>query len=137
MTRLQRFLLWFDGLIGCLAFGSGIALAITDGLGLPPGTLTSSPFSSYFWPGMILTFVVGGSHLLAAMMTVVSSRYAPEFLAVAGFGLLIWVMMEVFMIPERSWMQLIFFAASLVTLIATMRLIDTDSGRHGGGHAAR
>ena len=47
------------------AIAGGIAVLVTNGLGMPTSMLASGPFVSFTWPGVILAVVVGGSQVLA------------------------------------------------------------------------
>ena len=55
------------------AFGGGY-YAISGAPGVPVEWLNGSPFRSYFIPGLILFFVVGGAFLVAAIAVFVRLR---------------------------------------------------------------
>lgn len=57
---------------------------------LRPGT-----FDSFVIPGWILLVIVGGTHLVAAIMLLRRRPSAPFWSAVAGFGMVIWIYVEV------------------------------------------
>ena len=105
------------------AFGGGLGLIFMDGLGMPKEWLTGSPFDSFFWPGMILFFIVGGTNLLAGIVNIKKHKFAPEWTAVAGFGLLIWIFTEIYMIKEISWMQTLYFVLGIILLIFSIAML--------------
>lgn len=103
-------------LVAVSAFAGGIGLAFFNGLNMPVENL-GGIFSSYFWPGMILFFVVGGTNLLGAIMVIKNNKFSPEWSAIAGFGLLIWIYTEIYIIKEVAWLQVLYFALGIVILI--------------------
>ncbi len=70
----------------------------------PPSYLAGSPFDSHLGPGLILAVVLGGIHLAAAVVQLRRSRLAPAASAIAGFGTLIWIFVQMVYIPF-SWLQ--------------------------------
>ncbi|GHG46267.1 hypothetical protein GCM10012320_12200 [Sinomonas cellulolyticus] len=79
----------------------------------PPGSmLEGSPFSSYLVPGLLLAVVVGGTQLVAAVLLVRRSAAAPFAAAVAAFGLLVWIFVQMVVIPF-SPLQAVYFAWGL------------------------
>jgi len=108
--------------VGLSAVAGGLALIIggatsTTGAGAVPDRayLGGSPFTSYVAPGVILTVIVGGTHLLASVMVGRQSHAGAFAAAVAAFGLLIWIFVQMMFIPF-SPLQAIYFAAGLAEL---------------------
>lgn len=106
-------------LISVSAIGGGVGLIFTNGLGMPISYLEDSFFSSFFIPGLILTVVVGGLHLLAAYLHFRKNTYAIEVSAIAAFGLLIWIFTEVNVIPEHNILQMLYFMLAIIEIILT------------------
>lgn len=108
--------------IGVTALAGGLALIIgaataSSGGGVVPSRsyLGGSPFTSYVLPGLILAVVVGGTHLLAAVLVGRGAASGPFAAAVAGFGLLIWIFVQMMFIPF-SPLQAVYFLAGLAEL---------------------
>jgi hypothetical protein len=118
-----------EGLVGITAVRGGYSLIATNGLGMPIEFLQSSPFESFLIPGLILLFIVGGSNLIAALLIWRRSKYALEASAVAGFGLLIWIVVEQYIIAHPHVLQLIYFALGTLILIFTMLLLRLEKGK--------
>jgi hypothetical protein len=98
------------------AFAGGIGM-MGGGLDLPSDWLDGTPFSDYFFPGLILFVVVGGSMLAASLAVWSRHLFAgPASLAV-GSILLIWITVQVALIGYRSWMQPTFFAFGLAIVV--------------------
>ena len=118
----KKCLIVFLVLVGLSAVAGGVAL-ITNSTGIPASDLAGSIFPSYFWPGIILAVVVGGAYLVAAGVLIAKSKYDAEGLAIAGFGMLIWIFMEVCIVGYHSWLQILYFAVGIITLISTLYLL--------------
>lgn len=119
-TRLARImLLALQALIGVTAVAGGAALiagALDPGLATvlspPLDHLDGSPFSSYLAPGVLLAVVLGGVHLVAFALLLRRHRWAHLVAAVAAFDVLIWIFVQVMIIPF-SILQVAYFAAGL------------------------
>ena len=108
--------------IGLTAVAGGLALIIGAATAPNGGTvvpdrsyLGGSPFASYIVPGLVLAVIVGGTHIVAAVLVGRESRGGPFATVVAGFGLLIWIFVQMMLIPF-SPLQAIYFAAGLAEL---------------------
>lgn len=90
---------------------------------LPPNLLQDSPFTTYFWPAIILAVVIGGTHIVAGYMLWIKSRFSREAAAIAGFGMIIWLFTELYVLTEHHWLQIAYFVPALITLISVMLLL--------------
>lgn len=84
---------------------------------LPLESLTG--FNSIVIPGLILLFVVGGSNLIAAIAMLKKHKWAPEFSAIAGLGLMIWFFTELYLFRGTHPVQIVYFAWSILILALT------------------
>jgi hypothetical protein len=103
------------------AFAGGIGM-MGGGLNLPSDWLDGTPFSSYFFPGLILFVVVGGSMLAASLAVWSRNLFAGPASLLVGSILLIWIIVQVAMIGYRSWMQPTFFAFGLAIVVLAIPL---------------
>lgn len=123
MNRWIRIVLTvLTALVGITAIAGGVALVFgasrpsaSGGVVPDLAYLGGSPFTSYIVPGVVLAVIVGGTHLLAAMLVGRGAPSGPFATAVAGFGLLIWIFVQMMFIPF-SVLQAIYFAAGLFEL---------------------
>ena len=123
MPRWTRITLTvLTALTGLTAVAGGAALVVgsvaSSALGgiVPDRSfLAGSPFTSYLAPGLLLAVVVGGTQLLAAVLVGRDARSGPIAAAVAGFGMLIWIFVQMMFIPF-SLLQAAYFAAGLAEL---------------------
>ena len=128
MKLWGKLLIALECLVGVTAAGGGIGLITTDGLGMPVSWLKNSPFPSYLIPGLILFFAVGGTNICAAAIGLKNYRHPYAASAVAGFGLLIWIFTEIYIIGHSHWLQFFYFGTGILILILAM-LTNRDTGR--------
>lgn len=126
----RRVLLTVQVFVGITSVFGGAALVLGDvidlsgtPLAIPPDYLEGSPFTSFVVPGLALALVVGGTHLLAFVMFARRMRWAMLASAVAGFGMLVWVFVQMAFIPF-SPLQAVYFGLGIVELAATLVLLD-------------
>ena len=111
-------------LFGALSALAGAVLAIAaNGAGVPLSYLANSPFPSYAVPGFILGVVVGGTQFAAAIALLRRQRIALLLSAIAGFGMLIWIFVELAIIRQYSWLQSAYFALGVLELILVLALL--------------
>lgn len=107
--------------LGVVSAAIGTVMAIgQDGGGVPLSYLDGTPFTSFVVPGMILGGIVGGTQLVAAFA--LWRRWSAGLLwsAIAAFGMLLWIFIELAMIQHYSWLQSTYFAFGIVELILVL-----------------
>jgi hypothetical protein len=118
--RLSRIiLLVVQAFVAITAFAGGTALVLGSlnpespvAMVPPQEYLEGSPFPSYVVPGLILGLVLGGIHLLAFLVLLRRDRWAFFFASAAGFTALIWIFVQMVVIPF-SVLQAVYFVAGL------------------------
>ncbi|MHB8053891.1 MAG: hypothetical protein ACYDH3_01360 [Candidatus Aminicenantales bacterium] len=118
-----------QALVALSALASGTAMIVYPSgspIGMPLEMLKGSPFSDFFWPGVLLFAVIGLGHAAAAAMTFRRFRVRGLAGAVMGLGLMIWIFVQVNMIGGGHGLQYLFFAlgtaeVSLAALILFLR----------------
>jgi len=96
------------GAVGLIAF---------DGMGIPLRWLSGTPFATYFWPGVILGVVVGGSQALALLALLRRHRLARGLSAAAGLVMMIWIFVEIALLLVWSPLHAIYFVAGTVQVV--------------------
>ena len=126
MRLVRMGLLVLQALIAVTAISGGVALILgslnTDlatVLSPPAEYLAGTPFTSYLVPGLILAVVIGGLHVVGFMLGITRHVLALIGAAAAGFALLIWVFVQMVVIPF-SFLQAVYFAFGVVELGAVM-----------------
>jgi hypothetical protein len=102
---------------GVLAIPVGL-LFIADPTGesmqLPPGWIEATPFGSYLVPGIYLFAVNGVGMLMLAALIAIRHWTAPWLTAVLGVGLIVWILVQLAIMPETMILQPIFLATGLL-----------------------
>jgi|GEM_PF-1443872 len=114
--------------MGLVALGCG-GFLVVDGLGMPESTLDHTPFDSFFWPGIILAVIVGGSQLLAARALWFRQEWATGAALVAAIILLGWIVIEAIMVRDGRLLQLGIAGYAVLELWLVSRLIRQEAER--------
>jgi hypothetical protein len=77
-------------------------------LGLPRGWIEATPFGSYLVPGLYLLLVNGAGMLLLAVLIARRHWTAPWLTGVLGVGMIIWILVQLAVMPETMVLQWIF-----------------------------
>lgn len=102
------------------AVGGALGLVFADGLGMPVGWLEGTPFGSFLVPGLILLVVVGGTQANAVLLQHLRHSWYLAAAAVAGFGMLIWIFVEVAILPGYSVLHTLYFSTGVLQLIGVL-----------------
>jgi hypothetical protein len=91
---------------------------ITDPSGramqLPEGWIEATPFGSYLVPGLYLFTVNGLGLLVLAALSIARHWIAPWLTGALGVGLIIWILVQLAVMPETMFLQWIFLAVGFV-----------------------
>lgn len=105
-----------------LVVGSLVDLGASP-IAVPDSYLAGTPFGSALVPGLALAIVVGGTHAAAFVMVARRTRWAMLASAVAGFGVLVWIFVQMIYIPF-SPLQAVYFVLGLIELGAVLVQLD-------------
>ena len=83
-------------------------------IGLPQGWIEATPFGSYAIPGLYLFAMNGIGMLVVAGASVMRHWSAPWLTGMLGTGLVVWILVQVLVMPELMWLQGVFLAVGLV-----------------------
>ena len=110
---------WTFGLFLLLIAANAIGGGIYGMIGAPdvPTTwLQSSPFTSYFIPGLILFVCIGGTYTLAGLAVLRQQQSASLRCLIAGLLLVVWIVTQVLFIGYVSWLQPTMAIVGVVTI---------------------
>jgi hypothetical protein len=114
----------FLALLGLGALGGGIALvARPDGsvMHFDVALLAGSPFADYVVPGLILGGLFGVGSFVVAALGLARFRVAPFLAFAIGCGQMIWIVAELAIIRELSFLHPTFFGVGLVIAATAVR----------------
>jgi hypothetical protein len=123
LDRAGRTAITFLVLLGIGALAGGIALASRpDGsvMHFDLKLLAGSPFSDYFIPGLFLGGVFGVGSLVVAVMGLRRSRLAPFLAFAIGCAQMAWIVIELIIIREFSFLHPTMFGVGLVIALAAV-----------------
>jgi hypothetical protein len=94
-------------------------------VGFPPGWIEATPFGSYLVPGLYLMLANGIGMLILAGLSIGRHWAAPWLTSILGAGLVIWIGVQLVVMPETSFLQAMFGVIGIALLVlgaAWMRL---------------
>ncbi|GAA1923124.1 hypothetical protein GCM10009775_14410 [Microbacterium aoyamense] len=97
-----------------------IGLTLFGGMGIPLAWIEGTPFSSYFWPGIILGLVVGGSQAAALAAQYARLALAWGLHAAAGLVMTVWIFVEIALMLVWSPLHGIYFVTGFVQVVVAV-----------------
>ena len=116
-------------LVGVGAVISGVMLVIApDGrfLQVPLEMLENSPFRNFLVPGLVLLLVNGVGNIISALLCLRMHKLAGFAGMFFGFGLIIWLFVQVSMIGGGHWLQYLYFALGIVVLLLGIAIRELE-----------
>lgn len=108
------------------AFGGGY-YAMAGAEGVPVEWLQGSPFTSYYYPGMLLFAGIGGLSLFSAIAVFSKKKIAGKVVLICGLAILLWLGVQVATIGYVSWMQPV--TAMIAVLILILNWLHSKKNR--------
>ena len=123
MDRSGRVAVGLLAWLGLGALAGGVALAAApDGsvMQMPLSMIAGSPFPDFFVPGLILGGLFGVGSLAVAVMGLRRWRQAPFLAFAIGCGQMIWIVVELAIIRELSFLHPVCFGIGLVIALTAL-----------------
>ena len=123
MTRAGRTAVVLLLVLGVGALAGGAALVSQpDGsvMKFPLSLLAGSPFADYFFPGLILGGLFGLGSFATAVLGLRGWRVAPFLAFAIGCGQMIWIVVELAIIKELSFLHPTMFGIGLAIAAAAV-----------------
>ena len=120
--------------IAAASLFGGIRL-IHDGLGMPAGYLTATPFSSWELPGLALLAGVAVPQLAVAVLIAARHRLAIAASQLAGAALVAWILVQLLVMQRYFFLQPVIAVLGIVEL--TLARAWQRAGSAGRGHRPR
>ena len=117
------------GLLGFVAFSAivsgGIMIIFPQGdpENMPLTMLKGSPFTGFFWPGVMLAGIIGVGHAIALVLGIKRHRLFESAAAAMGLGMMIWLYVQVSMIGGGHWLQILYFVVGTLEVCLAVLLL--------------
>ncbi|MDX2002727.1 MAG: hypothetical protein SFW35_09865 [Chitinophagales bacterium] len=110
-------LLFFNG--SSAIYGGFTLMKHPDGSAMqfPPQLLERIPFHDYFIPGLILFSILGIGSIVAVVLLFARSKWYTYAAMAVGCANIIWIITQIAMIRELSFLQGVYFAIGAVLLV--------------------
>jgi hypothetical protein len=118
-----------QSLIGIGAVISGALLIIRpDGhyLQIPLDMLKNSPFRNFLIPGVILFLVIGVGNIVSAVLSFRIQRIAGFAGLFFGFGLVIWLFVQINLVGGGHWLQYLYFVLGIIQLLLGIAMRELE-----------
>ena len=115
--------------IGITAIAGGSKL-VSNPHGLPDFPiewLINSPFSNYFFPGLVLLIVIGFGFVVSSTMNFLRKRYSGGMAALLGVCLILYMIIEVWFVGLRNFLQPLYFVLGVIVLILGSNLFKSTN----------
>jgi len=126
---MRSFLFILISFTGLSALASGIMMILyPDGaaLGLHTDVLLTTPFSTFFFPGLLLVLVVGGMQLLAFYQGMTGHDRTYMYTLIAGATLTAWIVLQMIYVPSSYWIYGFYLVIGLVIMLLSYRLMRSS-----------
>lgn len=114
----NKLIIWLQSFNSVTAIAGGLAL-IGGSVTPPLSYLKYTDFDSFYFPGVILLCIVGGSALFATIALYKKLPVANIVSVLAAIIMLIWIVCEVVSIREFNALQLVYLVTSLIIIYKT------------------
>jgi len=124
---IAYFLSVIQAFIGITAIAGGLRL-ISNPNGLPDFPiewLINSPFSNYFFPGLVLLIVIGFGYVVSSMVTFLRKGYSGGLATLLGICLILYLTIEIWFVGLRNFLQPLYFILGIVVLIFGLKLFKS------------
>jgi hypothetical protein len=127
----NKLMVYFLGIIqafiGITAIAGGLKL-LSNPNGLPDFPiewLINSPFTNYFFPGLVLLIVIGFGYVVSGTVTFLRKGYSGSMAALLGICLILYMTVEVWFVGLRNFLQPLYFILGVIVLILGLNLFKS------------
>ena len=124
---MAYFLGVIQAFIGITAIAGGSRL-VSNPHGLPDFPiewLINSPFSNYFFPGLVLLIVIGFGFVVSSTLNFLRKRYAGGMAALLGICLILYMIIEVWFVGLHNFLQPLYFILGVLVLILGLKMFKS------------
>ena len=121
------FLAVIQTFIGITAIAGGLRL-VSNPSGLPDFPiewLINSPFTNYFFPGLVLMIVIGFGYVVSGTVTFLRKGYSGSMAALLGICLILYMTIEVWFVGLRNFLQPLYFILGVIVLLLGLKIFKS------------
>jgi hypothetical protein len=121
------FLAVIQTFIGITAIAGGLRL-VSNPNGLPDFPiewLINSPFTNYFFPGLVLMIVIGFGYVVSGTVTFLRKGYSGSIAALLGICLILYMTIEVWFVGLRNFLQPLYFILGVLVLLLGLKMFKS------------
>lgn len=122
---MKTFLNLLLGFVAMSSTFSGLLLIMqSDGsvLNLSTSLLSGTPFPDFSIPGLLLSVVVGGIHLVAIVQNMKHAVSRYNWAMAAGLVLASWIIVQMLLIDAVNWLQFLYLFIGVLTIFISYQL---------------
>lgn len=122
---MKTFLNLLLGFVAMSSTFSGLLLIMQpDGsvLNLSTSLLSGTPFPDFSIPGLLLSVVVGGIHLVAIVQNMKHAVSRYNWAMAAGLVLASWIIVQMLLIDAVNWLQFLYLFIGVLTIFISYQL---------------
>jgi len=115
--------------IGITSIAGGLRL-VSNPNGLPDFPiewLINSPFSNYFFPGLVLLIIIGFGFVVSSTLNFLGKRFSSGMAALLGICLILYMIIEVWFVGLRNFLQPLYFILGVIVLIIGLNLFKSTN----------
>ena len=130
--QLSKILGYLQLFIGMGAVAGALPMILTplgSGDGLSIEVLQNTPFTNYLIPGIILFSINGIGSLVASYFSLKLLKPAGILGMIFGIALIIWIIVQVYLLGFVSWLQPLYLALGTLELILGIIIFRRNSSK--------
>ena len=114
--KVYRLLSILHSFVGIGAMGGGMMAILNPKApgGMPSEALINSPFRDFLIPGIILFTVIGLGNIICVLSIRLHSKYQGYISSIISWALVIWIIVQCFMLQAIVSLHVIFFIIGLM-----------------------
>lgn len=124
MKKITNFLGFIQLFVGIGAIPAGLSMILEpsgNGIGMTTDILINTPFDTFLIPGIFLFAVNGLFNIWASFLSFRKNDYLGTFGIILGSFLVLWIIIQIYLIGLIHFLQPLFFVIGVVEIILGYR----------------
>lgn len=124
MKKIANFLGSLQLFVGIGAIPAGLSMILEpsgNGVGISTEILINTPFNTFLIPGLFLFVVNGLCNISGSVLSFMKNNYLGGFGMILGSFLVLWIVVQVYLIGLIHFLQPLFFIIGIVEILLGYR----------------